>query len=239
MHETRWTYVLYLALIVSVSPGALHADDSLLDVDVLSSDPPNGYVDVRSDRDVFGNPQGISTISITLNQEVDLSARIVDVISTIGTLRVLSIEGGGREWSINLDGPIPAGESTIVSIDEGSVLLSFHSRPGDVNLDGVSNEEDVRSLMAAISSKEAAVQDLDINRDGIVSIQDVEDLQIILEGSDGMIAWADVVFPLPVTGQCCCIASMCFIHPGDCPIGSTKALVCPCQADSCDIVGSS
>ncbi len=228
----RITFVVGTMVITS----ALLAEGLPEDLEVVWSDPPNNHVDVGTDRDVDGKPLGISAVELVFNQGVDLAIESVELLSTAAVPAVVDVYGRGDYWTVVFDGPIAPGTTTILGIDGGRVLLAMHSRPADVNLDGVSDALDVDALQAVLTLSKQYAAHFDIDRDGVLAAADVVRLDEILSGADGGVAWARIDFPPPETARCCCVGGGCDVFAGGCPWGTTQT-TCPCTPNPCGYGG--
>ena len=209
------------------------------DLEIVWSDPPQGYVDVLQDRDANRVPQGTTVISLEFNQPVVLTQSHVAVLTTgPDAPSILSVDGENETWSILLDGPIPAGEATAISIGKGLAWVAFGSLPGDVNSDCVSDQNDVAALAAAVQAGSQNVELFDIDRNGQVEAADVARLRALLSGSDGGTAWdGKQLYPTTLSITCCCsppigLFSVCADTMATCPGGWTE-VPCPCTPSSC------
>ena len=224
----------YVVLSVNVSPEQSRADPPEgrclpNAVEIVWSDPADGFIDVRQVTDANQDPDGIRQIEVRFNTVVTLTGDCIDVLTTGGTAPLVeSVTESGDNWIINLDGPIPAAESTAIVFDSGAVWLVIHSQPGDVNLDGTTDDDDATALDAAIEAGSNDLKRYDINRDGTVSSADAGGLDDILAIYDQTVwVWVEEVI-------CCCTFDHCGVDFGTgCPDGSTGGS-CPCVPNPCD-----
>ena len=232
--------IVLFTLVPFLTTPAVIAQELPEDLEIVWSDPPQGQVDVLQDRDANRVPQGSTVISLEFNQPVVLTQSHVVVLTTgPNAPSILSVDGENETWSILLDGPIPAGEATAISIGKGLAWIAFGSLPGDVNGDYVSDQNDVAVLRAAVRAGSQNVELFDIDRNGQVEAADVARLQVLLSGSDGGKAWdGKQLDPTTLTLICCCIiitpgsSTQCVDWLANCPLGWYEIL-CPCTPTSC------
>lgn len=205
-------------------------------IQIVASVPPDGFVDVRQDEDAAGNPQGITTIQVTFSASVLLTADCIDVLTTGSEApSILSVAGADTDWTIELDSPIPAEETTGIAFWGALVTLIYQSHPADVNLNELSDQDDVTALEAAVVAGSTDVDRYDIDRNGTINSADVVRLQDLLDGG-----YANADWSLPgggTTFYCCCVGPVCEAHMGGCEEQSTE-VACPCIPDPCGSVGN-
>jgi hypothetical protein len=246
MHWTR-TYLLFAGLLLLVllpRPASLTVrtvvgDDGDGEVtsprfpggsEIIRSDPADRFVDPRQDRDAEGGLVGITRVEVTFSAPVVLDRSCVEIMST-GSLSpaVTMVEGAGMDWTIHLDRPIPPG-STAVVFGGGVSSLIFHAYPGDVNLDGTTDANDLLSLQQVLDTGESSLSQHDVNRDGVVDAADLEGLGLLVERYNGT-TWSDAQ---PRRVFCCCHEGVCSIHLGfvGCVDGDAE-VACPCMPNPC------
>ena len=231
--------IVLLALVPLLTTTAALAQQLPEDLEIVSSDPPQGHVDVLQDHDANRVPQGTTVISLEFNQPVVLTEAHVKVLTTgTNAPSIISVDGEDETWSILLDGPIPPGEATAISIGKGLAWVAFGSLPGDVNCDYVSDRNDVAALAAAVRAGSQNLELFDIDRNGQVEAADVARLQVLFSGSDGGTAWdGKQLDPTTLSITCCCSPPIgpfgfCTDTMASCPGGWTE-VPCPCSASSC------
>lgn len=221
-----------------LQPYAMADDDPLYvrqdclqeSVQIAWSDPPDGFVDVRQDTGPSGEPQGIARIEVKFSSAVDLTVDCIQVLTSANEAPLVEdLSGSGTDWVIELDQPIPSGESTALFFWRGEVALVIHSRPGDVNFDGVSDREDVAALQSALDGGSNDLARYDISRDGTIDFDDVNGLREMLDGGYDGTVWRDT----GPTVICCCADGVCNTYQSDvCPQGETSG-GCPCVPNPC------
>ena len=228
----------YAVLFVKVSPAPSRADPGgglclASGVEIAWSDPADVFIDVRQIEDAGANPDGISQIRVDFSESVDLTSDCISILTTGGNSpAVQDVTGSGNEWTIDLDGPIPGGESTAIVFDSGAASVVIHSHPGDVNLDGTTDDDDGTALEEAIQAGETDLSRYDIDRDGDVDQSDADRLDEMLAVFGGSV-WR--IRPLP-TVLCCCAFGDCSIHvTSACGDGDTQ-VACPCVPNPCEVV---
>lgn len=203
------------------------------DVVIIWSDPADGYVDPRQVADDQQCPDGIRTISVEFSDEVDLSTHgCIEIITTGGDKpSVASVTEDDGVWTIELSEPIPAGETTALAFGGGAAGLVIHSHPGDVNLDGITDDDDRADLESAIAASSTALTRYDYNRDGQIAAADTNRL------IDFFVAHPVRVWDTWIGGQlqCCCGASGCSVSFGFACGTESTATTCPCRAGSCSL----
>ena len=227
---------LFAVLFLKVSPAPSRADppEGLClpnGVEIVWSDPANGFIDVRQIEDANQDPDGITQIRVRFSESVTLTSDCIDVLTTGGnTPAVQNVTQSGDDWVIDLDGPIPGAESTAIVFDSGAASVLIHSHPGDVNLDGTTDDDDATALDAAIAASSNDLKRYDINRDGAVGSADADRLDDILAIYDGAV-WVSAPWVI-----CCCAFGDCAVYgASECPDGDTE-VDCPCVSDSCTAV---
>ncbi len=228
----------YAVLFVKVSPDRSRADpsnESCLPsgAEIVWSDPADGFIDVRQIENANSNPDGISQIRVRFSAPVALTSECIDILTTGGTAPLVdSVTQNGDDWIIDLDGPIPGAESTAVVFDSGRASVLIHSRPGDVNLDGTTDDADADALDAAIQAGSTDVKRYDIKRDGAVGSADAGGLDDILA------VYHNTVWDLDLVASviCCCAYGACAVYVGpSCSDGDTQ-VDCPCVPNPCESV---
>ncbi len=211
------------------------AETGLQEVELIWSDPPNLFVDVRQDRDVDGEQQGIAEVQLLFNQPVVLTVEELQVVSTAEEApAAVDVYGADESWIVLLNRPLIAGERIMLSFGMPNVSLQFASRPADVNLDGTSNQADVRALEAAVIARHTGQIDrFDIDRNGLVDAADVTRLAELLDGSDGKTAWRDAGFAVDPVRCCCGPLGECYVTTNTKCNGGTTEIGCPCHPDPC------
>ncbi|RJP34712.1 MAG: hypothetical protein C4547_10520 [Phycisphaerales bacterium] len=203
---------------------------------IVSSDPPDGFADVLHVLDTAGQPAGVTLIHVEFAEPVDMTPTDVTVLSTKPPPQVAAVWGAGVDWYVSLDAPPQPGSSTAVVFCGGGVSVLFHSRPGDINLDGTADERDAGALEAAISSGQSEPALHDFNRDGAVNAGDVDTWRAVLEAGGFDLNGYDVT---PNRVLCCCSGGYCSMHIGTaCADGGTEA-ACPCTPNPCSGNGNS
>ena len=199
---------------------------------IVSSVPVDGFVDARADASSAGSPLGISSIDLSFDTPVELSTECIDILTTASTApQISTLTGADYDWTIELDSPMPSGESTAIVLWAGLVHIVYHSYPGDVDLDGVSDENDVTALEAAVQAGSSDLDRYDIDRDGDVDSADVDRLEDLLSGGYGGTVWWGVDDP-DLRVFCCCVVTDCTIHfTTFC--GSGEEIACPCYPNPC------
>ena len=244
MKRTSWlsigvatlTIGAYAVLFVKVSPDRSHADPSKESrlpsgAEIVWSDPADGFVDVRQIEDANNNPDGITQIRVRFSTSVALTANCIDILTTGGTAPLVnSVTQSGDDWIIDLDGPIPGAESTAVVFDSGRASVLIHSRPGDVNLDGTTDDADADALAAAIQDGSADVKRYDIKRDGALGSADAEGLDDILTVYHNTVWDLDPEAPEVI---CCCAYGDCTVYLGTACSDSDAQVDCPCVPNPC------
>lgn len=197
------------------------------------SNPPDGWVDVGRDRDRLGLADGVRSFDLKFNQPVELTHDRVDVISTSSNPpSIKQIVGYAHHWRIELEQPIPPGETTILSVDHGGVFVHVYSRPGDVNGDLRSDEQDYEFLRETVSTAQGYDTYFDIDRNGTLDGEDVTQLGVLLFGDGNGSPWLGIQHGPSTTAKCCCDGDYCFVYPAGCPEG-VSAGTCPCGPSSC------
>lgn len=226
----------YVVLSVKVSPERSRADPPegrcLPDaVEIVWSDPADGFIDVRQIEDANQNPDGTTQIWVRFSESVALTGDCISVLTTGGnTPAVQNVTPSGDDWVIDLDGPVPGAESTAIVFDSGAASVVIHSHPGDVDLDGTTDDDDATALDAAIGASSNDLKRYDINRDGAVCSADADRLDDILAVYDGAV-WASE--PQVI---CCCAFGDCAVYGAfQCPDGDTE-VDCPCVPNPCEAV---
>lgn len=222
----------YVMFFVKVSPDRSLAEPYVLEI--VWSNPADGFIDVRQIEDANNNPDGITQISVRFSESVTLTADRIKVVTTGATAPLVeSVTQNGDDWIIDLDRPMPAAESTAIVFDAGATWVLIHSHPGDVNLDGSTDWNDATTLNIAIETPPGDITGYDINRDGQLSSADVGSLASVIAVYDGR-DWS--VEPLGHVLCCCCFDS-CGVYVGSsCPSDNTET-DCPCVPNPCEGVG--
>lgn len=138
-------------------------------------------------------------IHVTFNQPVSLTVSDVQIeciMPSYGSTACPQIVGvrdvGANAYEIELDRAIPPGGCTSL-IFPGNVRLSYQSLPGDVDLNGESNSDDLDFLVAALNDgsamQPANSARFDVNRDGTVSSQDLLAIVQLLNGTNTTQPW--------------------------------------------------
>lgn len=198
---------------------------------LLWSSPPDGYIDVRQAHSDLGLQQGIHTVMLAFSEEIPLTATGIEVLGAAGGPQVSTVAGNGRLWTIRLSHPIPAGTTTILNIFGGQFLVTLHSRPGDINLDGLVTESDHALLLGVLDYTAAYDERFDINRDGVFDQGDLMSL-LAIQAQYALDPTFESYEPM-FSARCCCEGVDCMVVGGDCPSGTTSASECPCNSDSC------
>ena len=225
----------YAVLFVKVSPERSRANPPERRclpnaVRIVWSDPADGFIDVRQIEDANQNPDGITQIRVRFSESVTLTGDCIDVLTTGGdTPAVQSVTQSGDDWIIDLDGPIPGAESTAIVFDAGAASVLVHSHPGDVNLDGTTDDDDTTALNAAIQAGSTDLKRYDINRDGAVGSADADRLDDILAVYNRTV-WDPS--PQPRL-YCCCAWGDCTVYIGSGCTDNDPEVACPCIPDSC------
>ncbi len=211
-----------------------HATDAMCahsSIRIVESDPADGFADVLPQLDPLGQAVGITSIEVAFDAPVELSPACIDVLSTAESSPTVSdVEGAGAFWTVHLDRPIPAGESTAIVLFGGAASVMLRAHPGDVNLDGLTDAEDLLALVRVIGSAGALVARHDMDRNGFVDDADVERLAGILE-SDGEVDWS---LDEPKQIFCCCHDGVCSIHIGTIGcVDGDEQVACPCTPNPC------
>ncbi len=109
------------------------------------------------------------------------------------------LDAGLGEFLITLDRPIPPGGCTTIRFDgQGQGLeIRYESLPGDVNMNGLTNTQDLLALVQGLNSGMANVPSnlarYDINRTGIANTQDLLRLVQLLNGTNTIRPWNGVI----------------------------------------------
>lgn len=229
-HLKRFVVVGILLSSSGVLAGELPEDLAIVD-----SDPPANFVDSCQDRHANSRQQGIRVVHLVFDQPVALELDDLRVLTTGSHApAILALNGEDENWTVLLDGPLPAGEASAISIGKGLCWVAFGSLPGDVNGDLVSDQDDVSALQDAIAAGSQDPQ-YDIDRDGEVNTADLDRLAVILSGSDGGRAWQGEIFDVSTMFiVCCCSAppGICSDTMPNCPQG-WQDVPCPCTLTSC------
>lgn len=212
---------------VNTAPAALAAPA----LEIVQSDPPDGFIDVRADRDGQGTLAGVQELTVRFSRGVTLSAADVTVTSSTGdTPSVAAVAGEGSDWTVLLTGPVPGGATLTVTF-AGQCAWTMHSRPGDINGDEVSDARDTLALKAALTGGQTDPERHDVDRSGAVTEQDVAALNTLLRGDAATAGWGGVAF---ADGGyiCCCHAVLGCTEGPACPDGGYR-VPCPCTPESC------
>jgi hypothetical protein len=200
--------------------------------EIVASDPPDGFVDTGQVHDSTQSPDGIRTITVQFNMAVDVSTNCLQIITTGGNTPAASVMAvDDTVWLIELDQPIPAGETTAFAFGGGALSVIVHSHPGDINLDGVTDGYDITALEEAIATGPVDPDRHDFNRDGHVGIADSYGLvDQIGEYMDHI--WDDGSAALLV---CCCAQNSCSVGIGAGCGAETTEVTCPCIPNPCQV----
>ncbi|NOT01917.1 MAG: hypothetical protein HOP29_14985 [Phycisphaerales bacterium] len=201
------------------------------DIRLLWSSPPDGYVDLSQARSGLGLEQGIRTVLLAFSEDVPLSADDIELVGASEDHSVATVVGSGRLWAIQLSRPIPHGKSIILAILGGQFVLTIHSRPGDINLDGFVDDSDSAMLLSVLSLSAAYDDRFDINRDNVIDSRDVASISKMQTGYDEN--QNSQQYDARLHAACCCDGMNCIVVGSDCPSGSSQASECPCTGNSC------
>ncbi len=206
-------------------------------ITIVSSVPVDGFIDPRADASGAGNPLGILSIDVSFNTQVELTTDCIDILTTATTApQVLSLTGADYDWTIVLDSPMPGGESTAIAFWGGLVGIIYHSQPANVDLNGVSDEDDLTALEAAVQAGSADLDRYDIDRDGDVDSADVDRLEGLLASGYGGVDW-EAYGREDNRFVCCCNLGACNLRFAQfCPNGTE--VTCPCWSSLCGGNGS-
>jgi hypothetical protein len=224
----------YVMLAVKIAPDRSRAEPpdppyEETSLDIVWSDPVNGYIDVRWTPDTDQHADGIRRFAVRFASSVTLTSDRIEVVSTGESPPLVeSVTQIGDIWFIELDRSIPAAASTAMVFDAGAAWVLVHSHPGDVNFDGTTDGNDAVALTTAIEAGWTAVPVHDINRDGNVNTTDADALDGVIELFEGA-SWQ--VEPLGDV-LCCCTFDHCTVTVGtSCDEGGA----CPCVPNPCEM----
>ncbi len=202
-------------------------------VEIAWSDPAEGFIDAREIEDAGGNPEGITQIRVGFSESVALTSECIIILTTGDDSPVVQeVTANGNEWTIDLDRPIPAAESTAIVFDSGAASVVIHSRPGDVNLDGTTDDGDATALEEAIQAGATDLSRYDIDRDGNIDQSDASRLDDVLATFRAHV-WPEN--PVP-TVLCCCALGDCSIHVASVCDSEDTQVSCPCVPNPCEVV---
>jgi hypothetical protein len=201
--------------------------------DVLQTGPypgPNTLAQGIGDPHVPGTPaEGpvqYNPITVTFSSALTLAADEIGVSCTStgapacntpcpAIFNVAQSGSGGTVWNIYLTGPIPPGGCTQISFS-GTAILQYQSLPGDADMSGASNTQDINALIQALNNGTGNLpQNLaryDIDRSGSVNTQDMSRLYQLLNGTSTTQVWSGI----PIAA---CIACGTEGGGGDAPSG--------------------
>ncbi len=192
------------------SPSKGRRDCLPQDIEIVWSYPADGFVDVRAAHSADGKPVGIILVDVEFDRKVELSHDCVQLVSAAEDVpEIVSITGEGTYWTIELDRPIAAGHSTAMAFSGGRASLVFHSRSGDMNERGSTDDTGLKTLALAGNNAQ------DGNRSSGTGNDDLDRI------------------------YCCCYFGGCHLALGDgCPSASTE-IACPCNPNPCPPIGNS
>jgi hypothetical protein len=186
---------------------------------IESSDPPNGWVDVRQDRSVTGvTPHGLDRVRITFNCRptdaetgAELSVESFIIQSDGGAeptaLSTLPVNGDNRTYEIVLSDPIPSGAWTTIVVNAAGPFgqtittgtgdrVSFGFLPGDIDGSGQSSPSDILWLIDCLNGVRGCGSDsCDVDRSGACGPPDILRLIDLLNGVNTTHAWLNVTLP--------------------------------------------
>ncbi|HEY3242373.1 MAG TPA: galactose oxidase-like domain-containing protein [Phycisphaerae bacterium] len=178
-------------------------------VDVLQTGPypgPNTLTQgIGSEGTPSEGPVAYGPITVKFSAPVTLTAADIGVnCSYTGTTpcatpcpKVKEVTGAGdqSEWQITLDPPIPAGACTRITFSS-TLALEYKSLPGDVDMNGTPNTQDVLALINALNNGTANLPEnlarYDIDRSGTVNTVDYSRLYQLLNGTSTTQPWSGV-----------------------------------------------
>ncbi len=190
---------------------------------IVSTVPANGTVDGLQDETADGTAQGITQVEIAFSEPVrdastngavtaasfstTLTTNLPDLVATA----VESVAANGNTYTLTLVRPItPGGWTTITALVEdmtGNPLdadgLDMASLPGDANLNGTVNTQDLlgqitglnQCTLAGTCGNAAVLAQYDMNRDGNTNTQDLLRLVQLLNGTNTQNPWNGVSLP--------------------------------------------
>ncbi|UCE60275.1 MAG: hypothetical protein JSU63_00710 [Phycisphaerales bacterium] len=173
------------------------------DVEITWLDPPNGVVDARRPYPVGDESSllGIDTIVIAASTDADITDDICwSICETAATETSNSIVGitdnGDGTYTIGLGRAITPGAVTTVSYTSSTCTVSrgrFTSLPGDASADGLSNTNDILSLidccLNGVCVPPFGDYSCDIGHTGTVTSLDIRRLIYLLNGAGSFREW--------------------------------------------------
>ncbi len=220
-HGAIYGVVVVLWSMNGFSTGAsAYAEEAPEDVGIEVTEPEDGYIDPRENRDRDGNAVGLNEFTVRFSGPVELKVSSFTVDVTGGRPpQIAAVEPLTQDrtsWRVRLDGPIPVGESTQFVFTNGDAFVyTFH--PGDVNGDGVVSAQDQIALLEALDSSTDDVSRYDINRDDTVDAEDYETLVSLHERVVGV-----------DQAVCCYFLGMCDYYLLEACPPPTVQIDCPC-----------
>jgi len=122
---------------------------------------------------------------------------------------VSSVSGSGAgPYEITLTSPMPPGGCTSIMFAHTCAMLQYESLPGDVNMGGITNTQDLLAMVQALNNGTAAANPAryNLNRDAITNTQDLLRLTQLLNGTLTTQPWNGVAL------AACDGAPPCFVQ---------------------------
>ncbi|MEK6677485.1 MAG: hypothetical protein AABZ47_17765 [Planctomycetota bacterium] len=175
-----------------------------IDLDIVSSFPPDGTIDARQPSQPDGSsPSGFTSIELVFNGDPS-SLKPADFTVSVDpagpTPSIIGLSPNGNSLIVTLNVPIPAGKwTTITHNDQTSTQVRVGDLPGDVNANGTSSPFDTLVLIDSITNplNQLELWQNDINRSNQLSVLDIARHLDLLNGAQTYIVWNGQSLPSP------------------------------------------
>ena len=155
------------------------------------SDPGACTVDsAQTSEPGSGDAQGVQSVTLSFGcSTIGDSPADFDVTVEVGTPPAIdAVQSDGSTATLTLSDPIPAGQWTCFALTGGNPVSCLGYLPGDANLDGTTDGDDLSALTEALSEGDPVAQG-DLDRDGVVGPEDILRAMDLLNGGGDYDVW--------------------------------------------------
>jgi subtilisin family serine protease len=170
---------------------------------ILSSSPPNGAIDARRATDPEGvNAYGWQAVELTFDRGSQLRTAGDFSVTQEGGIAVappvMGVAAADEQHvTVTLEAIIETRAWTTVKHLLSNTRVRLGYLPGDVNADGVSNDQDIVAVMETLDGTGASrsIWSLDIDRSEAVAPADILEVADLLNGAGAYDAFLDATLP--------------------------------------------
>jgi len=151
---------------------------------IVASDPPSGYVDARQHAMLDRFTVTFDEPNYVYLDEITVDVKGGDAPDVIQTRRLNN--GPPDTVEIVLDRPIPIGETTTFTFDDGVAVnvIEYTFAPGDTNGNGLVELDDIAEFQRCFgqSPSTGVCLALDLTRNGTLDLEDYTELRMLFTG---------------------------------------------------------